>query len=686
MRSRSSSICFRPLLVIQIGCLLTFEASAAEQNRIGELKKLSVAELLNVTVTTVSRQDSTVGESPAAVYVITQEDIRRSGATTIPELFRRVPGMSVARVDANKWAVSARGFNDRFANKLLVQIDGRTVYSPIFSGVFWDTVDHPLEDIERIEVIRGPGASTWGANAVNGVINILTKSAAATQGGLLSGGGGSEERRFATIRYGGALRGGPAYSVYAKGFDRDESFGLSPAPFDEWSAIRGGFRTDWQAVTKHQVTLQGDYFHSDAERMDFRPQPTPPFSYTNAEHEISNGAHLLARWNRTLDGDSSWTLQGYWDRIHRRSTGEILEFTTDTFDLDFQHESTLRERHRVVWGLGYRTMDANLTDSRFNGFILAWDRHRRRLDTASAFVQDQIAIVADRLRVTLGTKLERNDLTGFEVQPSGRVLWTPTRDQSAWAAISRAVRTPTLFEDQRSVTQTPLVSPPGVTIFPRIVANPALEPEKVRAYELGYRVQATTASSVDVAAFYSVYGDLKLFAPAGATTSGAPPGTSFRLSTHQNQMRGESYGLEWSARWSPQSQWQLYGSYSLLRLNLRADASLPAMIRSTSEVAERQSPAQQAYVQSSFDLPRGTEIDVIGRFVGALAGFQVPVDNYVSMDVRVGWQPRQRMMVEIVGRDLLDDHHLEIGGSVLAGPLHHVERSVYGRVAFFWRR
>jgi iron complex outermembrane receptor protein len=672
------------LFVNQIGWLVANEAAGAPQIVVEDLKRLSLEELANLRVTTVSRQESTVGRSPAAIHVITQEDIRRSGATTIAELFRRVPGLSVARVDANKWAVSARGFNDRFANKLLVQIDGRTVYSPIFSGVFWDTVDYPLDDIERIEVIRGPGASTWGANAMNGVINILTKSAGDTQGALLTGGGGTEEQKFGSFRYGGALTEGAGYRVYAKGFARDVSFGVSPAPFDDWSGIRGGFRVDWEAGGAHDLTLQGDYFHGDTERVDFRPQPAPPFVYTNAEHEISNGANVLARWTRALHGKSGWTLQAYWDRSQRRSTGEILIFSMDTLDVDFQHESMLGERHRVVWGLGYRTMDADLTDSRFNGFILAWDRPQRRLHTPSGFVQDQISLVDDRLSVSLGTKLELNDLTGFEVQPTSRLLWRPTEAQTAWAAVSRAVRTPTLFEDQRSVTQTPVSAPLGVTIFPRILANRDLASETVIAYELGYRSQATSSSNVDVAVFYNVYDDLKVFAPAGATTIGAPTGTSFRLSTHRNQMQGETYGFELGARWKPRPSWKLYGAYSLLRIELRADAALPALTRSMSEAAERQSPEQQAYLQSSLDLPGNVETDVIGRVVGGLAGFQQPVEGYISMDVRIGWTPREKVRVEVVGQNLLDSHHLELGGSVLAAPLHEVERGIYGKVAISW--
>jgi len=653
-------------------------ADAVPASAVQDLTELSLEDLMKIEITTVSRQASTVGQSPAAVFVITQEMIRRSGASAIPELFRMVPGMNVARVDTNKWAISARGFNDRFANKLLVQIDGRTVYNVINSGVRWDTIDYPLSDIERIEVIRGPGASVWGANAVNGVINIITKSATDTKGGLVTLGGGNEDRDFGTLRYGASAGERTDYRVYVKGFDRDKSSGLAPGPFDAWSGGSSGFRIDTHPSEADLVTLQGDYNHSDAQRIDFRGQPVAPFTYTNEEREISDGVNLLGRWTKDLDDTSRWSLQAYWDHIYRRGSGELLIYTTDIFDVDFQHELLMAERHNIVWGLGYRFTHADLTDSRFDGFILDWDEQDRDLNMPSAFLQDQIAL-ADAWSLTLGTKLEHNDLTGFEAQPTARLLFTPGEKQSAWAAVSRAVRTPTLFEDQRTVTQAP-----NGTVFQRIISNPDLKSEEVVAYELGYRAQPANSLSVDTAIFYNVYDDLKVFVTQETTTEGAPAGTSFRIDTHENRMSGETYGIEISLNWTPVAWWKLYSAYSFLKMTLHADGSLPSSTRISSERAERQSPQQQVFLKSSWDLPGNVEFDVTTRFVDRLLGFQQPVDDYIATDLRLAWLANDRLTFEVVGQNVLEDHHLEVGGSILAGPLHEIERSVYGKVTYKW--
>ena len=379
--------------------IATVKATAPAKADLFELplEKVLNIPVLQTVVTTVARRKSTVGHSPAAVFVITPEMIERSGATTIPELLRMVPGMDVARIDNNKWAISARGFNERFSNKLLVQIDGRTAYNPIFSGVFWDTVDYPLEDIERIEVVRGPGASVWGANAVNGVINIITKSAQNTQGGLLSGGGGGQERGFGELRYGGKSGEDLFYRVYAKGFDRDHSFSETSNPHDDWSGGSAGARFDWLPCKMDTITFDGGYLYSAAGATYTLPTPTPPFSSTGASDEITNSGHVLSRWTRQFDSETSLSVQAYWDHFQRRSL-QLMNIRYDTVDVDAVYSGTLCDRHKIVAGLDLRFTNAFLgPDPRTGGFVLNWQQNYRNTELAGMFAQDEISLIRDKL-------------------------------------------------------------------------------------------------------------------------------------------------------------------------------------------------------------------------------------------------------------------------------------------------
>lgn len=656
------------------------------------LKELSLEDLLQVEVTTVSRTESTLGRSPAAVHVITQEDIRRSGATTFPELFRKVPGMNVARIEGNKWAVGVRGFNDRFANKLLVQVDGRTVYNPLFSGVFWDAVDYPLEDIERIEVIRGPGAAVWGANAFNGIINILTRSAKDTQGGLISGGGGTTDRGLGTFRYGGTISN-LSYRVYVKGLNSDEQFSREGNPEDGWWGTSTGLRLDWQAGQRDAVTFQADYVHSVAGRLDRRAMIDPPFVLTNVEDDVTDDGYLLARWTRTLDNNTSWSLQVFGDRFQRKSRGvlNLLDLRWDTYDVDFQYQFPLGKRHELVSGWGYRFVDATLKPSRSDGgFAVTWLRPHRRTQLGSAFVQDQITLWPETLSITLGSKLEHNGFTGVEVQPTGRLLWTPSTRQSTWFAVSRAVRTPNLQEDEIQLTLLPVSTAPP--IFPRLIGNRDLQSEELLAYELGYRAQTADLLAVDFALFYNVYSNLRVGVP-GRLTPGSAPGALIAPVFFDNGMNGEAYGAEIGANWSPNDRQSLYGAYTFLETRLRADSRLSEANRTSTEAIADQSPKHQLYLQSSWNLPRNVAVDVIGRFVDRLRGFNpggAPgvanvVDQYVALDARASRRLRNNLEVAVVGQNLLHSHHPEFGTSALVrSPLVEIERSVYGKVTWLF--
>lgn len=648
-----------------------------------ELGDLEFDQLSQLKVTSVTRQESTVQQSAAAVFVITPDLIQRSGATTFPELFRMVPGMNVARIDNNKWAVSARGFNDRFGGKLLVQVDGRTIYNPIFSGVYWDAADYPLEDIERIEVIRGPGASVWGANAVNGVINIVTKSAKETQGGLLSSGGGTEERGFGVFRYGGKINESLFYRVYGKGFDRDEQFSRQGNPRDGWQGASGGLRLDWHPGDRDTVTVQGGYLYSAAGRMDLRPRASPPFFYQNAEKDSSQSGNILGRWSHQINEDSNWTLQLYWDRVHRTSDRGIVDLQWDTYDADFNHQFSLGTRNKFIYGFGYRLIDAFTRDSTLdNGFAVAWPQPARALQLFSTFAQDEISLIEDQLSLTLGSKLEHNDMTGFEIQPTARLLWTPTQRQTVWAAVSRAARTPTFLEDKARIKT---ITTPGSKNLLEIRGNAGIESEDSLAYDLGYRLQATERLSFDLAVFYNVYDDL--IGGVRGTPEPNPPIVIIPVN-RANILDGETYGLELGTTWHISDGWRLSGAYTVLKMNLHRASGLPPSV----EAAEGQSPRQQVSLQSNWDLSRNVQFDLMGRFVDRLQGFNPGgaagvsdvVSEYFSLDARLSWRPRQNLEFSLVGQNLLDNHHPEFGTSpVVKSPLVEIERSVYGKVT--WR-
>ncbi len=644
----------------------------------GTVADLSLEDLGKIKVTTVSRQDSTVQQSAAAITVITPEMIRRSGATTIPELFRMVPGMDVARIDANKWAVSSRGFNDRFVGKQLVQIDGRTLYNPINAGVYWDSVDYTLEDIERIEVIRGPGASLWGANGVNGVINIITKSAKDTQGGLLSGGGGTEEQAFGGFRYGGKLGENSFFRVYGKGFTRDQAFSSDGPPNDGWNSTRGGFRMDWPTLGPNALTLQGDYFRSVAGRRDTRPiTNAAPFQFVNIEDEVTTGGNVVGRWSREVSADSRWSLQAYWDRFERRSTRQLFAFDINTFDLDFQHQLLPLERWKLVYGAGYRLNKLGFTGSAAdNGFAIGPATTRRDTQIFSLFVNNDLTLVPDRLVLTLGSRFDHNDFTGLEVQPTARLLWTPTRRQSVWFAVSRAVKTPSLLENDIEIGALPSSS--TAPVFPRFLPNQGLGAEELLAFELGYRFQPVDKLSFDTAAFYNAYRNLNA-GVAGARYTNAT-GTVIQPVTRFNRMTGDALGGEVGATWQAADSWRVHAAYTLLKLHLHRGPGVAA----GAEAIEGQSPQQQVYLQSTWNLSRTWEFDLTGRYVDGLPGFSPTVASYVSLDARLAWRARKNLDVEIIGQNLVENRHAEMGtSSLIRSPRVELQRGVYGKVT--WR-
>lgn len=650
------------------------------------LAPLGLEKLMDIEVTTVTRVESTLGESAAAISVISHEDIRRSGASTLAELFRRVPGMNVARIDNNKWAISVRGFNDRFSNKLLVQRDGRSIYDPLFAGVFWNAVDYPLEDIERIEVIRGPGASVWGANAVNGIINIITKSAKDTRGGRLSGGGGTPEGGFGELRYGGAISAKTDYRLYAAGFGRDEQFSQMGDSHDRWHGASTGMRMDWRQDGLDTVTVQGDYLYSSAQRQDPDLEMTPPFIFLLANRSITHSGNILGRWTHQTDAQSSWSLQGYWSRFDTKQPVVEIGNNNDIYDLDFQHQFPIAQRHNFIYGFGYRYVDQAVGNSLSdNGLSLSWLKNDFSLSIYSAFLQDEYLLLPDSLKLFLGLKLEHNDFSGFEAQPTGRLLWTPTKRQTFWAAVSRAVVTPSISEDAVRLSAIPPATlPSGALLFPRVTGSPDLSSVELIAYETGYRAQVSESLSLDTALFYNEYDGLVVPVPQ-AVEAGFAPGTAILPLRLENRMDGETYGAEIGADWRPAKWWRLYGTYSFLKAALHADRTLPASTIAGAESAEGRSPQQQIFLQSSFDLPRDVELDAMGRFVDRLPGFVQATPSYFSVDMRVACRPRRDLEVSVAWQNLFDDHHPEFGvSSIVAAPIVEIRRNVYAKITWWF--
>lgn len=639
----------RPLLSLLFAliffCLKASAAGVENNEELQRLKHLSLDDLLEVTVTSVSRKKQTLSDAASAVYVITREDIRRSGMTRIPELLRMAPGVHVARIDANKWAVSARGFNGRYANKLLVLMDGRSLYTPLYSGVYWDVQDTVLEDIERIEVIRGPGATLWGANAVNGIINIITKSAHDTEGGLISLAAGNEEEASGTLRYSGKTTTDIAYRIYAKGFQRDGGiFFDGEEAGDDWNGERLGFRMDSKLTDTDSLTLQGDLYSGTAGQNNFLPFP-PPSGTINEDQADTSGGNLLARWSHRLASESNLSLQFYYDRTHRKNA--TLTEHRDSYDLDFQHDFLLGERHAIVWGAGYRISQDDIVSPETSA--LRFNHPQNRNKVVSAFLQDDITLAADRWRLILGTKYEHNDYTGNEFQPSVRMTWTPDNKNSFWGAVSRAVRTPSRIETDVNIRVGPI----------SVSGNNDFDTEKLLAYEIGYRTQATDRLSLDMAAFYNEYDDLSTFELAG------PPSPTDTRIMLENRMSGESYGMELAVNWDISDNWRLKASHAWFKVSLETDS---VSTDTTSPRTADITPEHQSQLRSQLDLPYNLEFDASIHYLDKIPHSEI--DGYTRLDMRLGWRPDKDLQLSLVLQNLLQDEHREfVEFSGFSGPI-----------------
>jgi iron complex outermembrane receptor protein len=628
----------RSLFLITVSTVVwAIPARAQQRDSVEALKRLSLDQLMNIEVMSVSRRPEHLFETPSAIQVITQDDIRRSGATSLPEALRLASNLQVAQVDARQWAISARGFNSTTANKLQVLIDGRTVYTPLFSGVFWDVQDVLLSDVDRIEVISGPGATLWGANAVNGVINVITKDAKETGGLLVTAGGGSELRGLGSARYGGGLGAHANYRIYGKAFSRDPTLlpnGQDAA--DGWHAGQGGFHLDWDASAGDRLSLLSDWYGGRI------AQPSPG-------HIAVSGGNVMLKWAHPISAKSELTVQAYYDRTHRDIPGTFGE-DLDIYDIDVQHRAAVHARHNVVWGAGYRLMNDRVVNTAALAFL---PPHVAR-QWFTAFAQDEIALASDRLHVTLGTKIEHNDYTGFEIQPSGRVNWTFSPSRTLWAAISRAVRTPSRIDRE--------LYAPGQPPPPYYLAGgPDFRSENELAYELGYRHQQG-ALVLAFASFYSRYHGLRSLEQVNP-----PNPTPIVIANGQH---GESYGAEATASYRITDDWQVRAGYTELRVHIWPN---PGSTDTSRGATESRTPDRQLSLRSSLRLGTQWILDGGFRYLSEIANQQLPA--YAELDVRLGWQPVAALELSVAGRNLLHAHHAEFGTPAAR---RGIERGVYG--------
>lgn len=615
------------------------------------LADASLEELLKVQVTTVSKKEQTLARTAAAVYVIGAEEIRRSGAETLPELLRWVPGVNVEQIDANAWAISIRGFNSRYSNKVLVMIDGRTVYTTTFGGVFWDQIDLPLEDVERVEIIRGPGATVWGANAVNGVIQVFTKPARATRGALASQSTGVQGFNRSLAQYGGTAGSGGFYRSFASWsrFNSLDGWNGSEA-VDGWSRLHGGFRADWQSAGGDTFTAQGDVFRNRGHQNRRNLFMDLPGAAMFNEPVDSAGGNLLARWSHTSRQGAQTTFQAYYDDYHRVDLGTVEDYRAVDFDLE--HHFHAGERHDLVIAVGHRAIRTAYGGS---GQVQV-DPARQVDQLSSAFIQDEIR-VGDRLWLTAGSKVEHNSYTGFEFEPSLRLAWTPGARHTLWAAVARAIRQPTRIESGIRLNMGTVAARPGMEIAMTLSGNPGIRSEQMRDVEVGYRAQWARGLSFDASAFFSHYRGILV--PDNGPASVVPlPGTIrvvYGL-LYGNSGRATDYGGESSIRWIANSRWRLMASYSNLHMNGRLAPAAATWFRT---LTEDNAPRHMYRFRSGVSLTRRIEWEQAflarPRFSGGPGGWHIRVDSNVI------WRAGEHWDVGVVGQNLIRPGQIEFG-------------------------
>ena len=634
------------------------------------LFNLPFSDLMQTEVVTASKHAQPLSTVPAATYVISQEQIRRSGANTIPELLRMVPGLNVAQLDANKWAISARGFNRLYARHLLVMIDGRSVYSPLFSGVHWDSLDLLLEDVERIEVVRGPGAALWGANAVNGVINILTKRSGSTQGALVSIEAGSEHN-ILSARYGGGFSDRGNYRIYMKARETDHSLQVNSEEDarDGWKTSRVGFRADLVAGVRDNVMLQGDYYRGDlGATLNYTTLENPPsYQITETRDTDASAGNLLFRWTRSFSSTSEMVWQIYYDNIVRKEIP--FRERHDSYDVDMQHRFALTPNQSFTWGINYRYIRQETDKS----FRFSFVNDKETVENGGVFVQDEISAFDHKLSVIIGSKFDYFEYTGLEVQPNLKLAWKPKGHQTYWASVAKAVRSPSRIDEDAEI---------NVSVFPsgmcsngnlcvvRLLGDSDIESEKVLAYEMGFRGQNSEFFSYDVSLFYNKYSDI-LDTKVGSQFPVTDEAIDYEVLPRQfiNGSKGSTKGLELATTWQPITEWRMSAGVTLLEMKIQAGDGFNL---------NDESPEKQYQFQSFYNISRDLEFDVLVYYVdGIRAQYQSQtIDDYVRVDTRIGWSPGAASELVFGVRNLTDDRHQELGNIPFIVATQ-VERNVY---------
>ncbi len=588
-----------------------------------ELKKLSVEELMNIVVTSVSKSPEKLSEVASAIQVITSEDISRSTATSLPEALRLASNMQIAQSGSHDWAITARGFkgsplaSSSLANKLLVMIDGRTVYTPLFGGVYWDVQNVLLEDLDRIEVISGPGGTLWGANAVNGIINITSKNAKETQGLFASGAAGSFLKNYGALRFGSHVDTTVYYRVYAQHFN----YGNTTLPgeidaLDSWYITQGGFRMDAMPDSKNSYTFQGDLYWGKED---------------DTGSTFINGQNLVARWTHTFSERSGLVVQTYFDRTYRNTESTKTTDILTTYDADIQHSLNLGNRNRFIWGIGFRIAQDNVST---NLDIITPEN--KTLQLYNVFAQDQLALIPERLELTLGSKLSYNDYTEIEIQPTVRLAWTPDVRNTLWTSVSRAVRTPSRLDADYST--------------PTLASPEYFKSEEVIAYELGYRTQPLEPFSFSLATYYNVYSNLR-----SIDTNLTPPPIFY----FANNLEATTYGFEFSVNYILTYWWRMKAGYSYIHESFTYTSPLTYP---KSDLIEAIDPKQQVLFHSIMNIGKQFQFDGVFRYIGArptrINGAEVPA--YSALDLRLAWT-KKWITVSVLGQNLLEKYHPEFG-------------------------